>query len=120
MKDFGSRLKQLRQEKRMTQEELGKILGKSKNNISQYETNKRQADDETKKQLAQFFNVSIDYLIGYSDIRNSNELKKLSSILSNPNIKAVLQDYDNWSDEDKKEHIAYLKAKKIMRDTKNK
>lgn len=67
MSNFGNRLKELRLKKELTQEELGKILGKSKNNISQYERNARQADDETKKQLAQLFNVSLDYLLGFTN-----------------------------------------------------
>jgi len=71
MSTFGSRLKELRLENNMTQEQLGKLLKKSKNNISQYERDIRQADDETKKIIADYFNVSIDYLVGYSDNRNS-------------------------------------------------
>lgn len=122
MNDFGSRLRQLRQEKQMTQEELGKFLGKSKNNISQYETNKRQADDETKKQLANFFKVSIDYLLGRSDIKNPDELlnydNKLITVLYDEEMQAAFQDYDSWTVEDKKELIAYLKAKKVMRENK--
>ncbi len=124
MNDFGSRLRQLRIEKQMTQEELGKILGKSKNNISQYETNKRQADDETKKQLAYFFNVSIDYLLGRSDIKNPDELldhnNKLVTVLYDEEMQAAFKDYDSWTVEDKKELIAYLNAKRVMRENKDK
>ena len=124
MSDFGSRLRHLRIEKQMTQEELGKILGKSKNNISQYETNKRQADDETKKQLANFFNVSIDYLLGRSDIKNPDELlnhdNKLVTVLYDEEMQAAFKDYDSWTVEDKKELIAYLNAKRVMRENKNK
>ena len=124
MNDFGSRLRQLRQEKQLTQEELGKFLGKSKNNISQYETNKRQADDETKKQLANFFKVSVDYLLGRSDIRNPDELlnndNKLVTVLYDEEMQAAFHDYDSWTVEDKKELIAYLKAKRVMRENKDK
>lgn len=67
MSTFGTRLKALRLEKGLTQEELGKQLGKTKNNISQYERDARQTDDETKKRIAEIFNVSIDYLLGVTD-----------------------------------------------------
>ncbi|MCT4686550.1 helix-turn-helix domain-containing protein [Vallitalea sp.] len=67
MPNFSNRLRILRKNKEMTQEELGEIVGKTKNNISQYERNARQADDETKIQFAKFFDVSMDYLMGLTD-----------------------------------------------------
>lgn len=67
MPNFSDRLRLLRKSKDLTQEQLGEVVGKTKNNISQYERSARQADDETKKQLAIFFDVSMDYLIGITD-----------------------------------------------------
>ncbi len=75
MPSFNDRLRLLRLNNGLTQQELGKIVGKSKNNISQYERNARQADDDTKKELAKFFNVSMDYLMGITD--NSMPVSKL-------------------------------------------
>ena len=71
MPSFGERLRNLRLEKGMTQEEVASCFGLHKTRISQYELNKRQADDEMKKKLAEFFNVSFDYLMGISDIKES-------------------------------------------------
>lgn len=86
MSSFGKRLRQLRIEKNLTQEELGNVIKKSKHNISKYELDQRQADDETKKQLATFFNVSLDYLMCYSEEplninKTSNSLDKDINIL---------------------------------------
>jgi transcriptional regulator with XRE-family HTH domain len=67
MPNFSNRLRLLRKNKEMTQEKLGEVVGKTKNNISQYERNARQADDETKIQFAKFFDVSMDYLVGLTD-----------------------------------------------------
>ncbi|GKX27889.1 transcriptional regulator [Vallitalea longa] len=67
MPNFSDRLRLLRKSKGLTQEQLGEVVGKTKNNISQYERSARQADDETKKQLAIFFDVSMDYLIGITE-----------------------------------------------------
>lgn len=67
MTTFGNRLRELRLKNHMKQEELAQIINKTKDNISKYEHNKRQADDETKKQLAKYFNVSMDYLFGLTD-----------------------------------------------------
>ncbi|GMQ57612.1 hypothetical protein AN1V17_20070 [Vallitalea sediminicola] len=67
MPNFSDRLRLLRKNKGLTQEQLGEVVGKTKNNISQYERSARQADDETKKQFAKFFDVSMDYLMGLAD-----------------------------------------------------
>lgn len=73
MPSFGERLRSLRIERDMTQEELASEFNLHKTRISQYELDKRQADDDMKKKLANFFEVSIDYLIGNSDIREPAE-----------------------------------------------
>ncbi len=117
-----NRLKELRLEKKMSQLELANFLNLSQQTISGYEKETRVIDTEKAKLIADFFNASIDYLLGRSDIKNPEELltidKKSALILSDPDMKALFQDYDNWSDEDKKELIAYLKIKKILRNNK--
>ncbi|KAF5070521.1 helix-turn-helix protein [anaerobic digester metagenome] len=64
---FGDRLKSIRLENDMTQEELGNLLNKSKNNISQYETGKREPDLDTLDIISDYFKVSLDYLLGKTD-----------------------------------------------------
>lgn len=64
---FGNRLKTLRLSKDMTQEELGCLLGKTKNSISQYETGKREPDLETLMIISEYFNVTLDYLLGKTE-----------------------------------------------------
>lgn len=61
---FGESLRRLRIHEGMTQEDLGRILEKSKNNISQYETGKREPDLATLLRLAQQFHVTTDELLG--------------------------------------------------------
>lgn len=72
---LNDRLKALRLELGLTQEEIGKKLNKTKNNISQYETGKREPDIETLQKLANLFSVSLDYLLGQT---NEKEAKKSS------------------------------------------
>lgn len=64
---IGQRLYQLRKEYDMTQQELADQLGLTKYTISSYETDKSDPSDEIKIQLAQIFNVSVDYLLGLID-----------------------------------------------------
>lgn len=70
MVTFGERLRLLRKENNLTQEQLASYFGMKKSRISQYELDKRQADDDFKKQLADFFNVSLDYLLGRTNDKN--------------------------------------------------
>lgn len=61
------RLKQLRKEHGITQLKLAMDLGMNQNSISRYETLEREADYSTLIALADYFNVSIDYLLERTD-----------------------------------------------------
>src|SRR5690606_7237141 len=68
----GDRLRKLRQEKRLTQEQLGKIIHVSKVSISGYENGERSPDTENLTRLANFFDVTTDYLLGRTDNPNGH------------------------------------------------
>lgn len=61
---LGGNIKELREAKNLTQRELAKILNVANSTLSQYESNIRIPSDDVKVQIADFFNVSIDYLLG--------------------------------------------------------
>ena len=63
---FGEILMQLRQEKHLSQAELGHIIYVSGGTISNYEKGVHYPDVEKLVRLADYFNVSIDYLLGRS------------------------------------------------------
>ena len=67
MPTFGERLKQLRLEKNMTQKELADHLGVATNAYQNYEYDKRDMNIKTLTVLADYFDVSIDYLVGRSN-----------------------------------------------------
>lgn len=69
----GARLKQLREEKGLLQEELARALSVSPSAIGMYERDYREPSDELLLQIASFFDVSVDYLLGNSDVRNHHE-----------------------------------------------
>lgn len=60
---LGERLKMLRKQRKLSQEELTTRLGLNRGTYGQYEINRRQPDYETLKLLADFFSVSIDFLL---------------------------------------------------------
>ena len=68
---IGDRLKQLRVEYGILQKKLAEQLNLSQQTISLYESNKRQPDYDTLKQIAEFFNVSTDYILGITDIKET-------------------------------------------------
>lgn len=59
-----NRLKEIRESKGLTLEDVGKGVGLATNTISRYETGKREPKLETWKKLANFFGVSVSYLQG--------------------------------------------------------
>ena len=61
------RLKELREKRHMSQAFLGIELNMGQNTISQYETGVRQASYEALIAIADYFDVSIDYLLGRTD-----------------------------------------------------
>ena len=68
---FGERLKELRLKKKLKQSELGTEIGISASTIGMYEQGRRFADQSTLIKLAQYFNVTTDYLLGFSETNYS-------------------------------------------------
>jgi len=62
-----TRIKELREEKGLTQKQLGKEMGVASNTICNWEVGTREPDIATIKKLAKFFDVSTDYLLGHTD-----------------------------------------------------
>lgn len=75
---FGLRLRDLRNEKKLTQDELGKLLNVSGKTIGTWERDSRQPNIEAINKLASIFNVTTDYLLGNSDEKHSQKYYELS------------------------------------------
>lgn len=69
--EFSKRLKFLRNEKNISQEELAKLLNISRTSITNYELGRNEASTQVLDKLSEIFNCSIDYLLGKSDTRNA-------------------------------------------------
>ena len=85
-KVFGRRLKELREEKDMKQSDLAKILECSSSAIGMYEQGRRYVDLDGLKKIAEYFDVSADYLIGRTDIKKFEdfppEVKRVANLFS--------------------------------------
>ncbi|MDI3508754.1 MAG: hypothetical protein PWP48_1345 [Clostridiales bacterium] len=115
------RLVKLRKERKMTQEELANILGISRSALSLYETNKRQPDFQTICRLADFFNVSVDYLLDRTDDRHGvagavyKPDNTSNSILRDPDIRRALDELDHITAEEKESLLTHLYGIKSKR-----
>lgn len=107
---IAQRLKQLREEKRLTQKELAFELSIGSKTISDYERESSSPDNDTLMIIAKFFNVSADYLLGLSDERTPPTTKeKLSGVQL-----ALFNQTENLNEEQMKDvlkYIEFLKAK---------
>jgi transcriptional regulator with XRE-family HTH domain len=65
--ETGKRISDLRKRRGLNQEQLAEKLSVSPSTIAMWETNKRALKDDSLKQLADFFDVSTDYLLGRTD-----------------------------------------------------
>lgn len=88
---FGNRLRQLRLENNMTQEDLSKELNVSRATVGRYENDDRFPDKDTLKNIADIFNVSIDYLLGRINMKNLD-------IISKESIYGIYGDVEDYRD----------------------
>lgn len=82
MSKFNERIKELRNKKNISQAVIAEYLGITKQAYSLYETGKREPDYETLLKIGEYFNVSVDYLLGNSDIPETEELPEELIILN--------------------------------------
>ncbi len=82
--NFSNNLRVLRKLRHLTQEELAQELNTTRSCISNYENGKRQPDSDIIHLIADYFDVSVDYLLGRSSIkmslRSEEELQELEEI----------------------------------------
>lgn len=92
---LGSRIRDLRKEKKMSQEELGKYLNVSKVSISGYENDTREPSKDAIVKLAQLFGVSTDYLLERSAKRHYYDLTEKDEKDVQKQLESTLNDLSN-------------------------
>lgn len=105
--NFSKRVKQLREEAGLTQKELGLKLNSSASKVSMWERGERAPVSDDLTQLSNFFNVTTDYLLGLSDIRDPYEVETI----------AAHKDGEEWTEE---EMAAIEQFKEFVRSQKKK
>ena len=87
-KSFGERLKKVRIDRGLRQEDIGAIVHVGKSTVSQWENNIHVPDIETIVKIANYLNVTSDYLLGLTNVRNPIETI------------AAHHDGDEWTEEE--------------------
>jgi len=64
---IGSRLKELRRGRKTRQEDLAYVIGVQKSAVSRYESDMDDPSDKIKVEIAKYFSISLDYLLGVID-----------------------------------------------------
>lgn len=100
---FGKRLATLRKEKGISQYEFADRIGFSRGQVANYEQGKREPDYETLQKIADFFNVSTDYLLGRTDNPDLIEEKNEESLLD-PELGVFFKEIKN-APEDRQEQL---------------
>lgn len=125
---LGYRLKAMRELKDLTQAEVANEIGLSRERYNQYENSRRAPDYDTLLILANFFEVSTDYLLGKVDdpipIRDVDQDlhdeqdydAQLKAFMEDDEMKLMFHDYDDWTDAEKASLLQILKGQKVLRE----
>lgn len=115
MNIIGSRLKELRQSKRLTLREVSDATGLSNSNISELETGEHGCTIGTLKILSDFYNVTTDYLIGTSNNPKATIIQVADSDGSITSIEYEIMDkIKGFTNEDMQkvlEYVDFIKSK---------
>jgi transcriptional regulator with XRE-family HTH domain len=88
---FGDRLKEIRKRNNLTQEELATILGVSRSSVAKYEANERYPEIDLIVKAADYFCISVDYLLD----RNPSHAERIAvTIAAELNKRELLNDVD--------------------------
>lgn len=120
MSTIGQRIKTLRIEANITQKQFGDIFGIVKSTVSMYENDNSTPDTEMLKKIAKFFNVSIDYLLGITDIREPvDELIKKGTVkVEEPSkIEQISKDLPEQERKELESYADYLHTKSKLSDS---
>ena len=101
-------LKKLRQEYGISQQKLADIILVSQQSVNKYENKDIEPDIDTLIKIADFFGISLDYLVGRTEIREMADRDRMSD-LSSDEAKAV-REYRKLTDKQKKCIIELLES----------
>lgn len=118
MATLSNRIRALRQERGLTQEEFGKIFGIVKSTVSLYENDRSVPNDQIKTEICKYFGVSMDYLLGLTDDRSPSPEPAINQPATDPAIREALSYLDGLSDDAMASALRCLQAIKTLDEVK--
>jgi transcriptional regulator with XRE-family HTH domain len=125
---INERLKNLRKHYNKKQNDIAEYIGVARSTYTNYENGNKNPPYEQLIKIAEFYSVSVDYLLGrtddptpYRDVDsdlNGSPDEELKQLLNDPEMRVAFMDYSSWTDEDKRELINFIKFKKSQREMK--
>ncbi|OTW73434.1 transcriptional regulator [Bacillus thuringiensis serovar roskildiensis] len=113
---IGEKIKELRKNNKITQEQLGNAIGVSKMAISYFEKGKKSPGRESLEKIADYFNVTTDYLLGRSEDPELSEEENKIVTKEGKNILALIE---SLPEEERKKaweqlemYVTYMQNKK--------
>jgi transcriptional regulator with XRE-family HTH domain len=111
---LGERIANLRKQKKLSQYDLAERLGFSRGKLANYEQGSRQPDFDTLKLIADFFDVSIDFLLGRTDEpTQESENTEFQEFINDPELQRWYKDLPKSGEDDLKK---LRKMWEIMKD----
>lgn len=101
---FGKKIKALRTSKKISQREFGKIFGVAESTIGMYERDERRPDFELLNKIADYFNVSTDYLLGRTNspenTSQDNDDAEFQAFINDPELGVWYKELPKSSEEE--------------------
>ncbi len=109
----GNKLRSLRESKKMLQKQLADRLNLRTSTIGMYEQGRREPDNETLKKIANFFNVSTDFLLDNTKENKSEKEAIEKEALKNALVKAgFIKQNENLSEQELKNLFNFININK--------
>lgn len=113
---LGENIAKLRRQHKLSQYDLADRLGFSRGKLANYEQGSRQPDFDTLKKIADYFEVSTDYLLGrtedttiYKQILTTNYDKEIEKLLEDPELGLWYKELMDSPEENRQQALDFLR-----------
>lgn len=97
---FNKRLRSLREQHKISQKDFAEILGVSNVVLSRYENGERKPDYDMLIKIAEYFDVSVDYLLGKSNSVQLSDEEEFQNFIEDPELEMWYKQLPNNKEED--------------------
>lgn len=122
--DYGNRLRNLRESRNLSQQDLADRLKINRSTYARYELGQTQPDFSTLQSIADFYDVSIDYILGRTNVPSRSDTKhndsEIEKLVEDPDFMVAYKEYPGSPEEAKEDLIGFLKLIKERDERKKK